>query len=70
MAFRPSAFLHIIFGLVRNKFQITNNKQITMTEIQIPNIGRQGLKCAVLVIEHWCLRFACNLMLGIWDLRS
>jgi hypothetical protein len=44
---------------INNKFQISNNKQITMTKIQNPK--------RVLVIEYWNLRFICNLVLGIWD---
>ncbi len=43
----------------KSKLQITNNKQITMTEIR-------NFK-SVLVIEYWNLRFNCNLVLGIWD---
>jgi hypothetical protein len=40
-----------------SKSQISNIKQITITEI--PNSK------PVLVIEYWDLRFVCNLVLGI-----
>ncbi len=51
----------VIWYLDYYKFQITNIKQITMTKIQ--NFKH-------LVIEHWNLRFICNLVLGIWDFIS
>jgi hypothetical protein len=44
-----------------SKLQITNNKQITMTEIQNSK--------HVWVIEYWNLKFICNLVLGICDFR-
>jgi hypothetical protein len=47
-------------GVTKNsKSQISNNKQITMTEIQNSK--------PVLVIQYWNLKFVCNLVLGVWD---
>jgi len=48
-------------SLLNSKSQISNIKQITMTEIR--NFKH------VWVIEIWHLRFICDLVLGIWDFQ-
>jgi hypothetical protein len=57
------------------KSQISNNKQITMTEIVRASLGLPTLRAGpqfqnskpVLVIGYWNLEFICNLVLGAWD---
>jgi hypothetical protein len=53
------------------KSQITNNKFQINNKSQIPKLVYRSLIGKVVLFDfgHWLLWFACNLVLGIWDLR-
>ena len=57
-------------GVDRNyKSQNPNNKQITMKKIINSKKIKKNNPKYVWVIDDWNLRFICNLVLGIWDLK-